>query len=500
MTMDNTESSVAFDAVVTCLSIGVKEFIICSGARNAAIIAAITSLKGVRVYNHPEERSAAFFALGRAIIKQEPVAVVTTSGTAVAELLPAVIEGHYQAVPLVLLTADRPVRFWGKGAPQAIVQNELFGVYAEKVIDGWNASRPLHINLPLEEPSPAQFQTGDLPVLNNDNVAREIPSNKDDTVKLQDFLNRSKRCIVFVGSLPLSWREPVLQFLDRLDVPVWAEATSGIREELPLCSLDNDPESILRIGGVPSARLWRDLEEKPNVEVFSVSPNGLPGLARESCVITAPNWQELEVPKTFQRGMVCPNSHGEIFSKYPLSEHSWIRRVSECIPEKSLVFLGNSQPVREWDFAATRLNRGLKCFANRGVNGIDGCLSTFLGLSADERESWALVGDLTTLYDLAAPWIVSQLPHSNRRIVVINNGGGRIFRRLPALTNFSSSQMQMVENAHSLKFKGWAEMWGMAYRKVTQLEDLESLPDGFLLIELFPDLEQSDCFWRALNQ
>ena len=500
MTMDNTESSAAFNAVVTCLSIGVKEFIICSGARNAAIISAITSLKGVRVYNHPEERSASFFGLGRAIIKQEPVAVVTTSGTAVAELLPAVIEGHYQAVPLVLLTADRPVRFWGTGAPQAIFQNDLFGVYAEKVITEWNYRRPLHINLPLEDPSSAQFQRGDLPVLDYDNVAREMPADKEDTVMLQEFLNRSKRCMVFVGSLPFSWREVVSDFLERLNVPVLAEATSGIREEFPPCTLVNHPDSILRIGGVPSSRLWRDLEEKPEVEVFSVSPNGLPGLARESSVVTAPSWQALEVPKTCHLGEVCANAHEEIFSKYPLSEHSWIRRLSECMPEKSLVFLGNSQPVREWDIAATRLNRGLKCFANRGVNGIDGCLSTFLGLSADERESWALVGDLTTLYDLAGPWIVGQLPQSNRRIVVINNGGGRIFRRLPALTNFSATQMQMVENAHSLKFKGWAEMWGMDYRKVTRLNDLESLPDGLLLIELFPDLEQSDSFWRALNK
>ena len=500
MTMDNTDSSAASNAVVTCLEIGVREFIICSGARNAAIIAAITSLKGVRVYNHPEERSAAFFALGRAIIKQEPVAVVTTSGTAVAELLPAAIEGHYQAVPLVLLTADRPVRFWDKGAPQAILQHDLFGVYAEKVIDEWSYRRPLHINVPLEEPSPAQFESMDLPVLGHDGFAGEKPADKAETVKLQKFLNRSRCCMVFVGCLPVSWRDAVSDFLKRLNVPVLAEATSGIREEFPPCSLANDPDSILRIGGVPSSRFWRDLEEKREIEVFSVSPNGLPGLARESSVVTAPSWQALEVPKTFQGVGVCSNYHEEIFSKYPLSEQSWIRRLSECIPEKSLVFLGNSQPVREWDIAATRLDRGLKCFANRGANGIDGCLSTFLGLSADERESWALVGDLTALYDLAGPWIHEQLPHSNRRIVVINNGGGRIFRRLPALTNFNATQKQMVENAHSLKFKGWAEMWSMAYRKVTQLKHLDSLPSGLLLIELFPDLEQSDCFWHALNK
>ena len=496
---DGTGADSALAAIESCLNIGVKEFVLCPGARNSELLALISSLEDVRTYHHPEERSAAYFALGRALSSQRPVAVVTTSGTAASELLPAAIEAHYQSIPLVLLTADRPVRFRGKGAPQAIDQHDIFGVYAAGEIDSWSAQGPLHINVPLEEPSFDRLENIVSPVRGNEHVAGRILTNNEETVALQEFLNRSSKCLVIVGCLPLDWREDVKKFLKRLNVPVIAEATSGIREAFPPCHVANNIGSVLRIGGVPSSSLWRDLEEKERVEVFSVAPNGLPGLARTSSVVTFPCWNSLEVPQGISGCMPCANFPENIFSEYPLSEQSWVRRLSEYIPEKSLVFLGNSQPVREWNLAAAHGQRGLRCFSNCGANGIDGCLSTFLGLSVDEKESWAIIGDLTALYDLAGPWIVNQLSHSNRRIVVINNGGGRIFRRLPALENFSPAQMRLIQNTHSFKFKGWADMWGMSYRKVAALEDLRALPDGLLLIELFPSLEQSDDFWHSIK-
>ena len=496
--MDESGLNPACTAIETCVTLGVKEYVICSGARNSALIAAISSLSGVEIYHHPEERSASYFALGMAIKSEAPVAVLTTSGTAAAELLPAVIEAHYQAIPLVLLTADRPVRFRGKGAPQAIVQHEIFGVYAESVAN-WKGSGPLHINVPLEEPTPDQVAS--VPQISSVQLPETALNcaSDEDTKVLQDFLNKGDDFTVMVGCLPLSWRDDVKDFLSRLNVPVLAEATSGLREDFPFPSIDDGAERVLRIGGVPAVRAWRDLEERERVEVLSVAPNGLPGLARDSSVIKAPHWDSLIISGSLKGISANYSSLDALVGKYPLSEQSWVRRLSEFIPEGSLVFLGNSQPIREWNIAATRSKRGLRCFANRGANGIDGSVSTFLGLAAQEEQAWAIVGDLTAVYDLAAPWIVGQLPATNRRIVVINNGGGRIFRRLSALKGFSVAQMKLVENSHELCFKGWAEMWGMAYRRVTEVRDLEDLPDGFLLMELIPDITQSDDFWAALD-
>jgi len=130
---------------------GVVDFCVCSGSRNAPLIAAVSSPAG-HAYSFVDERSAAFFALGRAKRDERPVAVITTSGTAAAELLPAAIEAYYSGVPLVLITADRPARYRGTGAPQAIEQSAIFGVYAERSLRDWNRRMPLHINVEFDEP------------------------------------------------------------------------------------------------------------------------------------------------------------------------------------------------------------------------------------------------------------------------------------------------------------------------------------------------------------
>ncbi|MFN7563744.1 MAG: thiamine pyrophosphate-binding protein, partial [Prosthecobacter sp.] len=131
--------------------LGVREVCVAAGARNAPLVAALADSTGVKLWNFFEERSAAFFALGRILVDRQPVAVVTTSGTAAAELLPATIEAYYQGLPLILVTADRPERFRGSGAPQAIEQEGLFGVYA-RPFDSGSLTGPLHLNLCLDEP------------------------------------------------------------------------------------------------------------------------------------------------------------------------------------------------------------------------------------------------------------------------------------------------------------------------------------------------------------
>jgi len=130
---------------------GVEDFCICAGSRNSPLIAVLGRLDAGSLFSFVDERSAAFFALGR--IKQgKRAAVVTTSGTAVAELFPAVIEAHYSAQPLIVITADRPARYRGTGAPQSIEQIGIFGPYAATSIDKWSGAAPLHINIEFDEP------------------------------------------------------------------------------------------------------------------------------------------------------------------------------------------------------------------------------------------------------------------------------------------------------------------------------------------------------------
>lgn len=146
-------------------SLGTNDFCTCAGSRNSPLLAVLGSERragsqpaqsdlraGPTLFSFVDERSAAFFALGRTKLNGNPCAVVTTSGTAVAELLPAVIEAHYSALPLVLITADRPSRYRGTGAPQAIEQIGIFGPYAATSLNGWSRARPLHLNVEFDEP------------------------------------------------------------------------------------------------------------------------------------------------------------------------------------------------------------------------------------------------------------------------------------------------------------------------------------------------------------
>lgn len=144
-------SNVARAAIVIgdLKSLGAADFVVCGGSRNAPLIAVLGT---ANVYTFVDERSAAFFAFGRAKRDGKPVVVITTSGTAVAELLPATIEAFYSGAPLVLVTADRPARFRGTGAPQTIDQPGIFGTYAATDLASWNREMPLHINIEFDEP------------------------------------------------------------------------------------------------------------------------------------------------------------------------------------------------------------------------------------------------------------------------------------------------------------------------------------------------------------
>ena len=141
--------------IASLRELGVSDFCVCAGSRNSPLIAAVgkpATRQPGSLFSFVDERSAAFFALGRAKRDRKPAAVITTSGTAVAELLPAVIEAHYSASPLIVITADRPARYRGSGAPQAIEQVGIFGAYAEDSIGTWSRLKPLHINIEFDEP------------------------------------------------------------------------------------------------------------------------------------------------------------------------------------------------------------------------------------------------------------------------------------------------------------------------------------------------------------
>ena len=514
-------SEVSAHTLDACLRRGVKEFVVCAGARNLPLVLSVIRCDGIKVWSHFEERSAAFFALGRIRDSGAPVAVITTSGTAVAELMPAVIEAHYQQRPLIVITGDRPPRYRASGAPQTIEQVGLFGNYVEGCSDmngegivpleNWSGLSPWHLNVCLEE-------RAEVPVISvtSEQVGR-AHSPRPPVTALVSFLEHTFRgLVVLVGGLEEDEREEAYHFLKALGAPVVADATSGLREHLGSIALtDGDgilhsalPGKVLRLGDVPVGRFWRDLDTHPAIEVLSVTRTGLSGLARDSEVIAGRVHDVL-------RGMGKPPAVGdvldllcrsnkrrgvleELLERYPDSEPGLMRVLSSHVATGNSLFLGNSLPIREWNLCAQMVVPVEDVLANRGANGIDGQLSTWLGGTVGHDKAWGIFGDLTALYDLTAPAFLEQDDGKERVLVVINNRGGRIFDRLPDFKELSCDEHKHVINRHDQKFESWAAMWGLDYQLVTKRDhfDVKS-QDRPIVLELQPDEKQTVEFWEV---
>lgn len=488
--------------------------VVCAGARNAPMVLALQSLpkeQGFRIFSFFEERSAGFFALGLIKAYGRPVAVMTTSGTAVAELLPAAVEATYQTLPLILISADRPRRYRGSGAPQSIEQPGIFSHYAENVYDldaqskdfnfVWSQKKPLHLNVCFDEP------LIDRSILKTITTKLQPPS-LDEITASGDISGNIRLPLVILGELEPAQREKVRDFVVRTKAPVYAESLSQLRGfagmesyqigaseqlvkqifSLKLC------ESVIRIGGVPTLRFWRDLEtEFKHIPVLNYSdrpytglsrPTALAGLARMRGPTDFPFTNLVQIR---QLDMKLEQDKENLFQKYPDSEQALVYQLSQ-ITGPDPVYLGNSLPIRHWDQFAKPSQAVLA--ANRGANGIDGQISTYLGWSEAHERSYCVVGDLTAFYDLAAPALTPQLNKNRRHIVVINNGGGQIFNRVFKNDDFI--------NAHNTGFEHWARLWGWDYLAVTgaaRMGEIESLSEPCTIVEIRPDAKQTRAFW-----
>jgi 2-succinyl-5-enolpyruvyl-6-hydroxy-3-cyclohexene-1-carboxylate synthase len=299
--------------------------------------------------------------------------------------------------------------------------------------------------------------------------------------------------LVLIGGLAASDCERVIQFALALNATVYAEPLSGLREHPALGPLRIANERLLarggftrviRVGNVPTIRFWRDLDEAlRHIDVLSYSRLPFAGLSRG----TLHPFDDL--PADVARGEHDDALHVDDYEKSvafhaildaePQSELALLRALALSIPRGARIYLGNSLPIREWDLVAPRDDRGFTIEANRGANGIDGQLSTFFGQCDPACENVAIVGDLTAIYDLNAPWIVPQLD-ARFRIVIINNGGGRIFERVASLRKIDKT---MIVNAHALDFDHWSRMWGIEER----------------VTELRPDAEASRRVWERYD-
>ncbi len=498
----------------------VQDLIVCAGARNLPIVAALENTN-FKIESYFEERSAGFYAVGKIKSTEKPVAIITTSGTAVAELLPAVIEAFYQNLPLIIVSADRPKSYRGSGSPQSIEHVGIFSSYVESVFD-WDVQtsefniqysnlKPIHLNLCFDEP----LIDGQLSDIKNNSVQvmlkpRQITSGAG--IKI-------KNPIAIVSELKFADRNSVCDFLIQNKIIHYAEFLSGLRNlpelnHLQIQSSDqfvknifskNADHSVLRIGGIPTLRFWRDLEIKfKNTAVFSFSDTEFSGLSRPSQLFHIKNLANVIIDSESTSTVELLGDQRLQFEKnklllaYEMSEQFIVSKLSRHVQQIPL-YIGNSLPIRMWDSFSSVSQIAQQVCANRGANGIDGQISTYLGWAVNKTESWCIVGDLTALYDLASLGLMNQSSDSKSqkkyRICVMNNSGGQIFNRL-----FGN---QKYLNPQNINFKSWAEMWGWDYLKISDPSDFQKLAkivSDQIIIELVPDNDQTQLFWQKWDQ
>ncbi len=551
---------------------GVRRFVVCAGARNAPLVVAVEALRqaaaaapdieeSISVESFFEERAAAFYALGLARASSQPVAILTTSGTAALELSSAIAEADFSGVPLIAVTADRPRRLRLSGAPQSIPQNNIFQSFTERSWDleegdllegfaGLSGLRPLHVNVCLEEPLLADIeQAPELLLTKAQEVLQRrrampvpsLPPSADHTMSyaaLGAILHERTGLVAIVGTLRSEDRDAVAGFLNSNGIPCLLEGTSGLRGDVRLRDLElrggdrdlqawcqsGELSSVIRLGGVPTTRAWRNLDEPLiSTQTLSISPLRFSGMSRGQFIsLPAPgefaaflraatrsvDGDSTDLEKEWlSEDRTSRDKLESVLLKVPKSEPAYVRAISNLTAAGDLVYVGNSLPIRWWDLVASR-DRVAHVIANRGVNGIDGQLSTALGLAAGAgsqatADVWVLLGDLTALYDLAAPWALrtaalQEFAKAGRRlrIVILNNSGGRIFTRVLAK---APGGAKPFENQHDLQFKKWAEMWGISYSHVTSSGELATAAeakDAFSLIEIAPASEETAKFWR----
>jgi 2-succinyl-5-enolpyruvyl-6-hydroxy-3-cyclohexene-1-carboxylate synthase len=432
---------------------GLTEVVLCPGSRNAPLSFALAADERIRLHSRIDERTAAFLALGLAKGSHRPVAVVTTSGTAAANLHPAVLEAAHAGVPLVAVTADRPARLRGTGANQTTDQVRLFGDAASfadlttpdpDLFDAaWLPDGPVHLNCQLDDPLvPGPDRRRHDPT----NVGSERP---DDTSARPEptFVGSGPRTVVVAGD---DSGPAARQLAEKANWPLLAEPSSGSRTgENPIRTyrlllggeLGARVERVVVFGHPTLSRPVMRLMARDDVEVISVRARGrwpdrpVP-VSSEHEAVTAdaddPAWLEEWRAADQALGRRIDTFVGE---QPGLTPYDVAAAVNAAIPSGGLLFVGASNPIRDLDLMARSYPVGERRFvmANRGLAGIDGTLSTAIGAAlARDRSTRAIayVGDVTFLHDATALVIGPDEPRPDLTIVVANDDGGSIFATL----------------------------------------------------------------------
>lgn len=545
-----------FDLVQICHLRGIKQAVISPGSRNAALTIAFARHPEIQCYSIPDERSAAFIALGMSLKTKQPTVLICTSGSAALNYAPAVAEAYFNQVPLLILSADRPPEWIGQRDGQTIYQDHLFGKHVKQsfiyptlegdekniqlghkiineAINSCIAAEkgPVHINLPFREPF---YPTSDTKY----NLSQQLPvfelneTNTQNWTKELEEISDFNRILIVVGQLERNEKlQGLLSSISKdYGIPVIADVISNIHgldgviggQDVFLRGSKNkdlQPDLLITIGmSVISKNLKLYLREcKPkthwHVRKESKAPDTYLSLSKHYAVREVEFLEMLNkvlttnhLQSTFKHTWHSVDSttwnHIRQFASDEFSDFDCYKMVLEAIPSGSDLHLANSMAVRYANVIGLNKNKNIEVFCNRGTSGIDGSNSTAVGAALmTKRATFLLSGDMAFLYDRNAFW--HNHLSDNLRIVVFNNHGGGIFRMIdgpsgqPELEEFFETRQQK-DASHV------ANEYGFEYYTCQTASELEQNLISFVsngkrkILEIFTNAEISKTVYKKL--
>jgi 2-succinyl-5-enolpyruvyl-6-hydroxy-3-cyclohexene-1-carboxylate synthase len=521
---------------------GVRHACTSPGSRCAPIVLSLARERRIRCWSHIDERCAGFFALGAAKASGTPVAVTCTSGTAAANLYPAVIEAQQARVPLIVLTADRPPELRDVGAGQTIDQLKLYGdavkwfvevgtheataerlrwirslacrAYATAVV---GRQGPVQLNFPLREPLVLEEQ---LPAESTGRADGRPWTSVDAPDPAPRFGGRHpyERAVIVAGRVA---REPetaaqLAAFAAAARIPLLADPLSGARRgeaaiahydlllRDPGFAAEHQPRFVFRFGDLPTSKplrawlasletaqiaigpelLWQDPDSVMGLHVMTPVRALLEAAFESEFVPDESGWLESWRSADEQ----ATRAISRALADEALSEPLIARSIGQWLPPEATLFVASSMPIRDLESFFPRLESPPRVLANRGANGIDGTVSAAFGAAAAGRGPVALLtGDVALVHDIGGLLAASRLKLA-LTIVLLNNDGGGIFHFLP-VAGQSDAFEEHVATPHGLDFARAAELYGCDYDRPITLPTLHEALERALAADTTTILE-----------
>ena len=543
---------------------GIKHFVVCPGMRNVPIIQALIKHPQMTVTSIIDERSAGFVALGLIKSKGHAVGVCTTSGSACANLFPAVIEARKTGLPLTIISADRPFELSKYDSNQTIKQPGIFGDFAPVTLnlEGPNektdalsvyqliarsqasairTNSPFHLNIPFREPLDG---SGDIAPISffrrfitfnrfSDLGATKSVADHKVIDQITKSISKAKRPLLVIGALnKVENKDLWKDFIHSFPGPRFLDVTSKLKYLLPISKRaiptwdhpelyaemqNNVPDLIIHIGGrLTSKNYYKFLKENPHIDLFHVQDNAYesdPALRDNFYYIISPEvlvnqlYPELkDINKEIWEGDYL--SFGQrksdlIYDTKDLNYPSISKTVIDHIPSDENLFIGNSTIIRAFDnYVDQKLEKNINIFTQRGASGIEGNISTTIGLSIGlEKAPTIILGDISAWHDLNA---FLQLKHLkiDMRVIIINNFGGGIFNLLPIKDN--KDVIDYIVCPHTVKFKDVLSGLNFTIKTIKtnkELKEIISCPvsQGIEVIEALVDDEYNQTIYQKLK-